>query len=125
MAIAEASLDVNRCAKVLAKECTDRRIRSNLLHLSDRILTIGNQLKILSTVKATMLGTQDDSWFEAPLQSELDCGNIIYQCCVLVFCFHASQSADCNLLFYLLFNCFMLFIFLLPIIIVVCVRNFA
>ncbi|CAH8515761.1 unnamed protein product [Schistosoma intercalatum] len=58
MAIAEASLDVNRCAKVLAKECTDRRIRSNLLHLSDRILTIGNQLKILSTVKATMLGTQ-------------------------------------------------------------------
>ncbi|CAH8490458.1 unnamed protein product [Schistosoma turkestanicum] len=74
MAIAEASLDVNQCAKVLAKECTDRRIRSNLLHLSDRILTIGNQLKILSTVKATMLGgTQDDSWFEAPLQSELDC----------------------------------------------------
>ncbi|CAH8526395.1 unnamed protein product [Schistosoma margrebowiei] len=58
MAIAEASLDVNQCAKVLAKECTDRRIRSNLLHLSDRILTIGNQLKILSTVKATMLGTQ-------------------------------------------------------------------
>ncbi|CAH8526411.1 unnamed protein product [Schistosoma margrebowiei] len=75
MAIAEASLDVNQCAKVLAKECTDRRIRSNLLHLSDRILTIGNQLKILSTVKATMLGTQDDSWFEAPLQSELDCGS--------------------------------------------------
>ncbi|VDP31235.1 unnamed protein product [Schistosoma margrebowiei] len=28
MAIAEASLDVNQCAKVLAKECTDRRIRS-------------------------------------------------------------------------------------------------
>uniref|UniRef100_A0A5K4F0S4 Vinculin n=1 Tax=Schistosoma mansoni TaxID=6183 RepID=A0A5K4F0S4_SCHMA len=75
MAIAEASLDVNQCAKVLAKECTDRRIRSNLLHLSDRILTIGNQLKILSTVKATMLGTQDDSWFGAPLQSELDCGS--------------------------------------------------
>ncbi|CAH8506498.1 unnamed protein product [Heterobilharzia americana] len=75
MAIAEASLDVNQCAKVLAKECTDRRIRSNLLHLSDRILTIGNQLKILSTVKATMLGTQDDSWFEVPLQSELDCGS--------------------------------------------------
>nr|CAH8843008.1 unnamed protein product [Trichobilharzia regenti] len=75
MAIAEASIDVNQCAKVLARECTDRRIRSNLLHLSDRILTIGNQLKILSTVKATMLGTQDDSWFEAPLQSELDCGS--------------------------------------------------
>ncbi|KAH8861438.1 Vinculin [Schistosoma japonicum] len=76
MAIAEASLDVNQCAKVLAKECTDRRIRSNLSHLSDRILTIGNQLKILSTVKATMLGTQDDSWFEAPLRSELDCGSV-------------------------------------------------
>ncbi|THD21308.1 Vinculin [Fasciola hepatica] len=61
MAIAEASLDVNRCAKVLAKECTDRRIRSNLMHLSDRILTIGNQLKILSTVKATMLESQGSS----------------------------------------------------------------
>jgi hypothetical protein len=58
MAIAEASVDVNRCAKTLAKECTDRRIRSNLMNLSDRILTIGNQLKILSTVKATMLETQ-------------------------------------------------------------------
>lgn len=32
MAIAEASLDVNRCAKVLAKECTDRRIRSVSVH---------------------------------------------------------------------------------------------
>ncbi|TGZ59858.1 hypothetical protein CRM22_008850 [Opisthorchis felineus] len=58
MAIAGASLDANRCAKALAKECTDRRIRSNLLHLSERILTIGNQLKILSTVKATMLESQ-------------------------------------------------------------------
>ncbi|KAF5402525.1 Vinculin [Paragonimus heterotremus] len=58
MAIAGASLDVNRCAKALAKECTDLRIRSNLLHLSERILTIGNQLRILSTVKATMLESQ-------------------------------------------------------------------
>ncbi|KAF8567502.1 hypothetical protein P879_08303 [Paragonimus westermani] len=58
MAIASASLDVNHCAKTLAKECTDLRIRSNLLHLSERILTIGNQLKILSTVKATMLESQ-------------------------------------------------------------------
>ncbi|VDP20785.1 unnamed protein product [Echinostoma caproni] len=31
------------------------------MHLSDRILTIGNQLKILSTVKATMLESQGSS----------------------------------------------------------------
>ncbi|TGZ59859.1 hypothetical protein CRM22_008850 [Opisthorchis felineus] len=75
MAIAGASLDANRCAKALAKECTDRRIRSNLLHLSERILTIGNQLKILSTVKATMLESQEECIYGAPVQSELDCGS--------------------------------------------------
>ncbi|XP_075154748.1 vinculin [Haematobia irritans] len=56
--IAEASEDVTRLAKELARQCTDRRIRTNLLQVCERIPTIGTQLKILSTVKATMLGAQ-------------------------------------------------------------------
>ena len=56
--IAEASEDVTRLAKALARECTDKRIRTNLLQVCERIPTIGTQLKILSTVKATMLGAQ-------------------------------------------------------------------
>jgi len=49
---------VARLAKELAKECTDKRMRVNLLQVCERIPTIGTQLKILSTVKATMLGAQ-------------------------------------------------------------------
>ncbi|XP_052862954.1 vinculin isoform X1 [Anopheles cruzii] len=56
--IAEASEDVTRLAKQLARQCTDKRIRTNLLQVCERIPTIGTQLKILSTVKATMLGAQ-------------------------------------------------------------------
>uniref|UniRef100_A0A095A3G7 Mini-chromosome maintenance complex-binding protein n=1 Tax=Schistosoma haematobium TaxID=6185 RepID=A0A095A3G7_SCHHA len=59
MAIAEASLDVNRCAKVLAKECTDRRIRSFVV--------------VHYIFNSSIHTLKDDSWFEAPLQSELDC----------------------------------------------------
>ncbi|XP_059491321.1 vinculin isoform X2 [Neocloeon triangulifer] len=58
-AIAEASEEVTRLAKELARECTDKRMRTNLLQVCERIPTIGTQLKILSTVKATMLGAQD------------------------------------------------------------------
>ncbi|XP_068902356.1 vinculin isoform X2 [Tenebrio molitor] len=57
-AIADASDDVTRIAKQLARECTDKRIRTNLLQVCERIPTIATQLKILSTVKATMLGAQ-------------------------------------------------------------------
>lgn len=84
-AIAEASEEVTRLAKALARECTDKRMRTvmiikfffglrcseylvllilipysfqNLLQVCERIPTIGTQLKILSTVKATMLGAQ-------------------------------------------------------------------
>jgi len=57
-AIAEASDEVTRLAKELAMECTDKRMRTNLLSVCERIPTIGTQLKILSTVKATMLGAQ-------------------------------------------------------------------
>ncbi|XP_069941010.1 vinculin-like isoform X11 [Cherax quadricarinatus] len=58
-AIAEASEEVTRLAKDLARECTDKRMRTNLLQVCERIPTIGTQLKILSTVKATMLGAQE------------------------------------------------------------------
>uniref|UniRef100_A0A1B6CKP3 Vinculin n=1 Tax=Clastoptera arizonana TaxID=38151 RepID=A0A1B6CKP3_9HEMI len=57
-AIAEASEEVTRLAKELARECTDKRMRTSLLQVCERIPTIGTQLKILSTVKATMLGAQ-------------------------------------------------------------------
>lgn len=57
-AIADASAEVTRIAKQLARECTDKRIRTNLLQVCERIPTIATQLKILSTVKATMLGAQ-------------------------------------------------------------------
>ncbi|XP_065219510.1 vinculin-like isoform X2 [Planococcus citri] len=57
-AIAEASEEVARLAKELARECTDKRMRTSLLQVCERIPTIGTQLKILSTVKATMLGAQ-------------------------------------------------------------------
>ncbi|XP_074659984.1 vinculin-like isoform X2 [Tubulanus polymorphus] len=56
--IAESSEVVTSLAKELARECTDRRMRTNLLQVCERIPTIGTQLKILSTVKATMLGAQ-------------------------------------------------------------------
>ncbi|XP_024941979.1 vinculin isoform X19 [Cephus cinctus] len=72
-AIAEASQEVTRLAKELARECTDKRIRTNLLQVCERIPTIGTQLKILSTVKATMLGAQEmlPSWEELMLYDEL------------------------------------------------------
>ncbi|XP_012345176.1 vinculin isoform X5 [Apis florea] len=68
-AIAEASQEVTRLAKELARECTDKRIRTNLLQVCERIPTIGTQLKILSTVKATMLGAQEmlPTWEELML----------------------------------------------------------
>ncbi|XP_071116140.1 vinculin-like isoform X2 [Haliotis cracherodii] len=56
--IAEASEEVTRLAKKLAADCTDKKMRMNLLQVCERIPTIGTQLKILSTVKATMLGAQ-------------------------------------------------------------------
>lgn len=54
--LADESQEISRIAKILAADCTDKRIRMNLLQVSERIPTIGTQLKILATVKATMLG---------------------------------------------------------------------
>lgn len=84
--IAEASEEVTRIAKELASECTDKRMRTvrsemllnsfqinysftsfqNLLQVCERIPTIATQLKILSTVKATMLGAQGRIVFAVP-----------------------------------------------------------
>ncbi|CAH1786025.1 unnamed protein product, partial [Owenia fusiformis] len=72
-AIARASEEVTRLAKQLARECTDKRMRTNLLQVCERIPTIGTQLKILATVKATMLGAQEP--IPAPDGSEIACGS--------------------------------------------------
>jgi vinculin len=57
-AIADASEEVTRLAVQLARQCTDIKMRKTLLQVCERIPTIATQLKILSTVKATMLGSQ-------------------------------------------------------------------
>ncbi|CAI5449441.1 unnamed protein product [Caenorhabditis angaria] len=56
-AIADSSEEVTRLAVQLARMCTDIKMRMSLLQICERIPTIATQLKILSTVKATMLGT--------------------------------------------------------------------
>ncbi|XP_075528995.1 vinculin isoform X6 [Dermacentor variabilis] len=70
--IAEASEEVTRLAKELARMCTDKRMRTNILQVCERIPTIGTQLRILSTVKATMLGAQEP--IPTPDGSEIICG---------------------------------------------------
>uniref|UniRef100_A0A0N4Z3B8 Vinculin n=1 Tax=Parastrongyloides trichosuri TaxID=131310 RepID=A0A0N4Z3B8_PARTI len=57
-AIADSSEEVTRLAVALARQCTDIKMRMTLLQVCERIPTIATQLKILSTVKATMLGSQ-------------------------------------------------------------------
>ncbi|KAI1705384.1 vinculin family domain-containing protein [Ditylenchus destructor] len=57
-AIADSSEEVTRMAVQLARQCTDIKMRVALLQVCERIPTIATQLKILSTVKATMLGSQ-------------------------------------------------------------------
>ncbi|XP_076480919.1 vinculin isoform X6 [Bombus vancouverensis nearcticus] len=92
-AIAEASQEVTRLAKELARECTDKRIRTNLLQVCERIPTIGTQLKILSTVKATMLGAQETlpTWEELMLY-----GKNVDKLCLMFLSFSLE---------FLLFNC--------------------
>ncbi|XP_033956135.1 vinculin-like isoform X4 [Pseudochaenichthys georgianus] len=69
--IAKASDEVTRLAKEVAKQCTDRRIRTNLLQVCERIPTISTQLKILSTVKATMLGRTNISEDESEQATDM------------------------------------------------------
>lgn len=54
--IADASERVCKLTRELLPYCTNKRIKANLEHACDRIPTIGTQLKILTTVKATTLG---------------------------------------------------------------------
>ncbi|CAB3232888.1 unnamed protein product [Arctia plantaginis] len=61
--IVAESHEVARLAKKLAHECTDHRIKTNLLQVCERIPTISGQLKMLTTVKGYSLGhhgTQED-----------------------------------------------------------------
>nr|XP_013012099.1 vinculin isoform X3 [Cavia porcellus] len=69
--IAKASDEVTRLAKEVPKQCTDKRIRTNLLQVCERIPTISTQLKILSTVKATMLGRTNISDEESEQATEM------------------------------------------------------
>lgn len=73
--IAASSEEVTRLARKLAGECTDKKMRTNLLQVCERIPTIGTQLKILSTVKATMLGAQESSSEEDQEATEMLVGN--------------------------------------------------
>ncbi|XP_033638459.1 vinculin-like isoform X7 [Asterias rubens] len=58
--IAKQSGEVVRLANMIADQCTDKRIRLNMKQVIERIPTFSTQLKILTTVKATMLGSQDE-----------------------------------------------------------------
>jgi hypothetical protein len=50
--IAEDSKVIEKEARRIAENCTDKRLKGDLLIVADRIGTIANQIKILSTVKA-------------------------------------------------------------------------
>lgn len=54
--IAQESKEVAKLSRAMANKCTDKTMRKNLLTVIDRIPTIGTQLKIVATVKATMIG---------------------------------------------------------------------
>lgn len=56
--IAKESKEVVKLSRDLANKCTDKSMRKNLLTVIDRIPTISTQLKIVATVKATMIGAQ-------------------------------------------------------------------
>jgi len=60
-ALADASERITELAKELARHCTDKKIRTNLLQVCEKIPTLGTQLRVLSTVKATMMGVNMDS----------------------------------------------------------------
>jgi len=60
-ALADASERITELAKELARHCTDKKIRTNLLQVCEKIPTLGTQLRVLSTVKATMMGQNMDS----------------------------------------------------------------
>lgn len=99
--IAEASEDVTRAAKELARQCTDKRIRTDLLQVCERIPTIGTQLNILSTVKATMLGAQGKDFFLLLICDRfLLVSFIINGCCFIVLMYSVfNQNLSFNQIF--------------------------
>eukprot|EP00092_Neocalanus_flemingeri_P039320 GFUD01042810.1.p1 GENE.GFUD01042810.1~~GFUD01042810.1.p1 ORF type:complete len:853 (+),score=245.06 GFUD01042810.1:140-2698(+) len=60
-ALADASESITDLAKDLARHCTDKKIRTSLLQVCEKIPTLGTQLRVLSTVKATMMGANMDT----------------------------------------------------------------
>lgn len=54
--IAKESKEVVKLSRAMANKCTDKSMKKNLLTVIDRIPTISTQLKIVATVKATMIG---------------------------------------------------------------------
>lgn len=57
--IAAASKEVSVYSAKIAKNCPDKRVSQTLSQTIERIPTISTQLKIVSTVKATMIGADD------------------------------------------------------------------
>jgi len=60
-ALADASDKITELAKELARHCTDKKIRTNLLQVCEKIPTLGTQLRLMSTVKATMMTNTIDT----------------------------------------------------------------
>jgi len=60
-ALTDASERITDLAKELARHCTDKKIRTNLLQVCEKIPTLGTQLRVMSTVKATMMGNNMDT----------------------------------------------------------------
>jgi vinculin len=58
-AIAERAKDIQKYAKAVAESCSDKRLKSDLLFLCDRLPTIATQLKIIASVKAASGNTDD------------------------------------------------------------------
>lgn len=57
--IAAASKEVSAYSAKIVKNCPDKRISQTLAQTIERIPTISTQLKIVATVKATMIGAND------------------------------------------------------------------
>lgn len=71
--IAAASKEVSAYSAKIAKDCPDKRVSQTLAQTIERIPTISTQLKIVSTVKATMIGAND-------LQADLEATETLVGC---------------------------------------------
>lgn len=59
--IAKESEAVTAMARKVAAVCTDKRMKNSLLQIVDKLPTIGTQLKIIASVKATTQGGDDET----------------------------------------------------------------